>query len=1341
MEDIQSLNEFILDDNTNEEFELECEDEPLPSFDQVEQYVDDDILIQFTDEQYISQLVNILTYNVKNIEIQKGKWIRLAKQYLSILSSLQNKQIDTNERLFLNPKVIPIIEGKKLLMVKSKETNEEDSDIQFITENEYWDNMDFDYNTTLEQKIYRERVWKNNDDDIIIANDTLGKLYSEDYDQYVQILGEMIWTRFTGQKVKVKGFLYRIHDHQKPEIVFDPVTYIESLEKLTINQTVTLLCNTNGYIGKVKIIDINSERIVVNSSLGDISISKKDIHKNTHFIYDHLLVKKEDMYCKASVRDKNVMMYILPDDKHYHKTLELLIPSYSEILSLFENQIVPQCFNLQDFNEIFERYGLDSENVEKDTELLNKTLTNIVNNYKTESKKQVKQKNFRKVMKETFWNKHIYDLNDLKQKLDMYDYKSFPLPNRLCDTEYYRMKFYTEQGDNGYIFYTRFILSFMESLYHHIDKNLVKYKNLQKEYEKNLKEIDHHIKQLECDVKHNVKKSYKSLDKLEKDNYKKIKDIEIGDWCVLQFQNQETYYKRISTNINGESQELWLKMNVESEQCAQDTLEDSVMLKKNRQYYLQRAQYRHHHFAIKNLENAIEFHKNYGLHTQSLAQKCLNIAKSSSKNFSYSMSYTTGEDYTDYVGTLDVELEQDIQEIAEQIDGLQYSSMKAKSFIETISETDKDVLDSMSSDELMVNTLIKLFGIKLDKPQELYISSYLSYAVPDSKYKKQYEMLVKTLKNNPKFKTNYKDIAKKQSQRVNNGEKILIACALYVIFIQIKGVELDKIYFNCTKEYSINFNKDATKNIFNYLACVVKDYAQNDNMNIIYGKFASETQTVHKIQTEIAQHYEKLKSTHPFKTLLETPKGDTTATEQYTSYKEWNSFKPFNNLKGSDTLIGNFMYALQQVIEHQLQNKKNGQIYEELSYGIKAMNSYLSNPTVKKLYTDKISKLNTEKDVPNSFSYYDEDKTLKPTTDLFKSKDINNVHVYIIDKTKEGKNDKLKIKDEVLREAIKNLFNNDKNEEYWQEFSEKVASMYENLYDFIEIQKETKEIYEQYARQVTNKYLLQTRNSYANFLYHTLKMIYARISNRWKLPVVSKKLYNWHRYLSKRTNDMEKLEKIYTSQSINDILGEFELFDPRLLEILSECLQDIVKELLTKEIKVYHEDTDSLRKNVSVYNYILMKSVYTILSVVNKGDDIYDTSTIECTIKSKDILSKFVNYIFKSFVEHMNTNNFVASDIIHSQEKLREGRKEASIRKLEAHRKAYGEEATQAFLAAKNLNIVSLDDLEEEIYEDSNENIKNNEIVEEDTEMNIKGLDEDDLNDDMDGDNEITYYD
>jgi isocitrate dehydrogenase (NAD+) len=170
-------------------------------------------------------------------------------------------------------------------------------------------------------------------------------------------------------------------------------------------------------------------------------------------------------------------------------------------------------------------------------------------------------------------------LLDFKSNLDkLANYSKYGFENNFCDSEYHRMKYISSQSDNGLLYLTLCISEYADKLFNNIQRNKPEYEKSLEDINKSIKELEGKIKTIKCpSYEPEVKKTYKSMQELELDNFKTLPNIKTRhsdlDILIIRENTEGEYSNLEHESVNGVVESLKIVTREKSMRIAEFAFE------------------------------------------------------------------------------------------------------------------------------------------------------------------------------------------------------------------------------------------------------------------------------------------------------------------------------------------------------------------------------------------------------------------------------------------------------------------------------------------------------------------------------------------------------------------------------------------------------------------------------------------------------------------------------------------------------------------------------------------------------------------------------------------------
>lgn len=619
---------IIILNEDDEEVQMECEtDELEPLEDQVVEFIDFDNPIQFTDEQIIKNMVNIISFEDTNVFKNRGFWSRRSNEFLKVLRSLSREHP-------LNMKLMPVIKAVKLVVTLEDYDSDAESDVEFneelnesnsenthkttirktiqsldsekirlVTQNNllktrYYDYMKRQepYELVIPKAIKNERIWENDGNDL---KHSVNKTLKNDTEGYIglispfksgnrkhRFLGNL--QDYKGDNVNICGYYYNVDATFKDTITIDFQQYIEELQKMVKGDKILAFDHSESKpiegvvieneLDKDLIIEINADNIIVSKTV-------HNLHTNKYMIY-RTNTSEQSLFHRNVLKKNNVLIIFPITTFDIVNILKIVIPSHYEVIMMHAKDYKNYngFLSIEEFNVVFKKYGLDPTEIDEQTFVMIKSYLDHNSHTVHKSKPLTITKSHRKEFSSR------YDL--LKFHSSSYKYmagyslyqKAYKFNNKHNDDEYHRVKYLLSHGDDGLIFFSSIVNDYCEKMKSYVEKN-------EPHLKKDLEVIDNEIKksrsvvQKECNdiTEPDVKRTYKNIDELQADNFTTIPDVKEGDYAKLlpyMFSSDKhsmtdkgyILYKRIVVENGSQTmQQMWVRDRyVPYKSCSKD---------------------------------------------------------------------------------------------------------------------------------------------------------------------------------------------------------------------------------------------------------------------------------------------------------------------------------------------------------------------------------------------------------------------------------------------------------------------------------------------------------------------------------------------------------------------------------------------------------------------------------------------------------------------------------------------------------------------------------------------------------------------------------------------------
>lgn len=1294
-ENSEEIGEEIGDDiidGDNIEFNMECDDEELDPLEVDIEIFDENHVVELTDEQIAVNLLSLLSFNDSDVISHKEYWNRKTKSYIDILNWNTSSQ---------NHKLYPVIKANRILVEDEDNVNEDETGTIMTT----LDNILRKRTLIMKSKepypqqqkklMLLEKTWEDKSDhDSVkyhVKKDTWGFIKSDDALHKVKLNGQS--GRWDGDIVDLIGFVYIIHNDRDVVVKFDTREYVKSLENILVGDDVIVVDNYLDRREKCIVLEKNEDMIKVSTSDGDVTYDMKHLDKNTCFLYPS--TRDGDLISKYTATKSNVLFTIVPNVIANNDIINMLVPSASEAILLSED-IMQTLTQYSEIKTILARFGWDVIDLQTFVRakqiLLNNTTTQMTKMLATKNKVVKKHDSeFKPPCDYLDFSTHQEEISDYFGKT-MYA----SLNKTISDTDYARMKYITGQGDSGLLYTTCLMKRYTDQLFKYIQKKETDYVKETEKLKTEIEEIDKTLKTSDCDgFQPNIKKSYKNLEDLNKDNFQNLDGVENGDYAEVLDNDKQTrsLFKRVFTERNGQIQQFWIhdrdmiydKCNpdgvvefgsLEKQESAYDTFENICASKE----YVRLKNKRHHLASrLDIIGKMLVFMENYDT-VRSLQEETIHVLKTNIKSTfqRYSaddMSYEDIQDYSEFVGDANEDVDDKFAQ-AEQGQNIVYKPLQ----VEKIDQKKKD----LSDDNYIVNILsfmgIDLSTVNVDfilRNVEIYNPARTLEANKASIMKKEQMMLHAEFEKRKKELKNVNEgnllqVLKKKLQTIRESQldkaskefftkSISIACAMFVILVQlnIDNVVITSAYQSCSnmfglEGYPVNENN---RSLLKYVACVVKNMSTKDNqvlgafydMNTeeIYNVFKKQVDFLLNKKSEIKQELELIKKRLKIRVINKNiPK----------EYSEWTSFRPYipnaEKAMKSNKLIAQYITSMYDL-------SKTSNFVEKLTADMTFMSSFLKDKALGDTYA-KLSQDGTNVRVRyGTFTF----KQREDIVNMFGQKDIatknvTELHLKVSEPTTTT----------IAHQDIKEAMDHIDDDIYWMDLEYTIVQRFEDLLNKMNIPN----VYKERLFIIPNTQALKIKNSYRNALFNDIKILLGKVSNNWTPDAL---WLNRLVQLDKRKDEHIKINEILSTgtevfELSAKINGDME-FKVSFSDVVSNVSQHLIGN--------YHHfekattDNNIIKRQIYIYNYILVEMLYMLLNSVLGGHDIYDLSSFTNINNVQDNIIKvrlqtmrsLIVAILSSLLNQLQNNLYDVFDVNRVQEQLREERKTRIIKDFE----------------------------------------------------------------------------
>lgn len=1292
--------EVIVNDETGDELLMECGEDLEPLEVPIE-FIDHDGPIQYTDDQMVFQLLNILSYNDKDVLANKSFWNRRVREFVQVVKkdhvSLQD-----------NPFLFPIIDAGFIHVGNDASDEDEDEDEAADTEyttvamsklldrRTYLTHSNESYSTVLPKLIKLERIWEN--------RESMGVLHKAKADGDAYIYQGQKLRRvhvFKNDTMHIVGYLYMPSTGATNTVAFDLNEYVKSLTQLSIDDLVDVV-DVTGHVKHGKVTQVQSDENKVIIMLDDesqIQISMQAIWTNDVFVYNQLSDGLRFNKSMLKTHNLSVSLFGEADSKRTCHSLLTVLPSVSDVLAFHASEW-NSALQLEDFEAVFLKYGLVSESITfADFVEIAQILRKNVGNH------QVNRSIPRKRRIATVFSSHS-DILDFDKHQDIVSqYMEYKFKTRFNDTEYHRMKHLFSQGDNGLLFSTCLVAKDLDGTFQYVNKHIKEYEqealSLGKEMA-DLKAASHS----DCTTnKPNVVKTYDSLVDLENDNFRDIEGVQIGDYAKV----MGTLFKRMKTP---DHRQIWVQdrtVHDRAEACdpAQECVYDAQKdLCASKDYLIILNKIRNIEERQEVLKRIMHFHSNYGEikeHQKTVIDGLIQqVHATYERRSDYQLHHDDTKDYSQYTGNVNNQ-DDDRFNQAEQGENVHYAVLRSDP-----PKAKQAIIDNTKRE--LVEIILDSFGIALDDAATDWIKANLEFyheqnhlqqllqKVRQIVSKQAEKLLTEKLadRNNKiapeKLKAMFyqqrdKNIAEniKKIKYDFAKKSVVITTALYVLAVQQKlpAVKITKAFPGCSKQFALEGHplNDKPKSLLSYLACIIKQIstANDDNLHPF------STMSLNEITLAVREQIDKILVDKPgIVATLKTINSSLDAKLQEEgisqTYEEWASFRPvLRRNKGQEqkSALVDYMNRLFDL------SKDSMNMYIRLSKDLVAISQYLSDTQFKRLYTQ----IKKEKLVSIPGHGFYTKATREPYDDLFAKKEI----------TPYSRSKRITTESHHSEHAVKRIFDDEdlntalasfKDDAYWNVFPETVSGRLQQLLSQLDMEdsqlaKDLAAVMYSFDEART----LSRRNAYRYFLFGELKTLLGKFTNNWVSD------YLWLQklpQLDKKKDEMKRVEEIL---NLDTELADLSIKFVHMPQNIRAALVDVARRICSDLLESYepYTQTDcsstSAQREIYVFDHVHVLIWERLWAVQDDHEN------------ASSVLTDFIVYLMKHFVNVVKSNTFESKYITRKHEELRESRKNDTLRNLEK----LSPEAKEAVLALRNLGLLEWTDLKDHVENDEPE--------------------------------------
>jgi hypothetical protein len=534
----------IIDDDEAIETEetMVCGDD-LPMYTSSIEYVDQDVPIMFTREQYLFHVLNTITYKTKVDD--QAKWIRQANVFVDMLFD-PDKCID-------NIQIRPIVLGHRYRIITEEQFTDNDL-IEELKEENY-------AVTTMTRLLNRRFVNKNtasyseyikhmhkveqtftaiNKDDHVTAQYTVpykSNCYVFQGLQETVDGGEngnhVVFGKssiYDGDVISILGFVYKgiVDNSDKKSFEWiDAEDYRSKLETLEKGTKVDIYPHMalGMTSGEVKDVDGSKCDIKILNSGKIIVIDTKQIWKNNEFVFAE---SNKRRFAMSDIVQKGVAFSLLSGDEQGGKlTVKAFVPSPSIIAIHNANRIG----DIPSLKHVLHAHGYLPWHYQH-------VAQNILSDLMTISIQPGKS-NIREALQ--FPSFAAIDSFGKMPDYQKYEFDQYRFEKGFADTEFHRMMYLFHQGDAGFIHMLELLTLNLKSTKTRVNKHIELLGPLEIEEEYVPSGDD------PCTSRARIyKKEYNSIEALRSDNNKILTGVVDGDYAKLVEGDRVRDYRRYS---------------------------------------------------------------------------------------------------------------------------------------------------------------------------------------------------------------------------------------------------------------------------------------------------------------------------------------------------------------------------------------------------------------------------------------------------------------------------------------------------------------------------------------------------------------------------------------------------------------------------------------------------------------------------------------------------------------------------------------------------------------------------------------------------------------------------
>ena len=1350
---------IVIVNDPDEDVLMNCEEDDLEVIpEQTVEFIDFDNPIQYTDEQVLTQLLNILSFQDNDVFEHRSFWDRRSKEFLTTLKA-------TTKSTTTNPKVLPIIDANKVVVVPEEDDpdsleaiddalakliNEKTvntTDKQLLKKRFMMTNRNEPYKNIVQKLARQEVAWEtavetNQPSSSIATRDTeayIGYVAPFDPEKRLTRLIGPLGTYYEGDQVVVVGCFYGTIGTDAPVVRLNWPQYASRLYSLVVGSSVDVCEDPAPEPKRGTVVSITDTEVVIDVGGTTVVVERNVSGASTvsRWVYP-VGVPDEQRFWKHRLLTHNVALSGLRDIRQS----ALVVPTVAEVLVYNTDALKKTVLAAKDVEPLLRRYGLSlSGMTETARPVLQGVLKENVASFKVP--KRAVSKSFRKEFKTRYG---ILDFAEVEDALAVYT--GYASKNKMCDTDYNRIKFVHAHGDDGLFFYATLLNRYADQVYRYVEKHKPVIDKELAKLARTLEDAKHVVaKEADADcpgATPSAKKEYASIDLLYKDNYREVEGVKEGDYAKLLVEfnakvsrdnyanghsntlttdkpsHAYTLYKRVHfTDDKGKLLRVWVKdrvvpyqacastdsgvpagRDVKSQPCVYDAVETICTNKRQ-------LQQRNHVAACRTkkdvLSKMIFLYDNYARLKSAIHAFLDSTHARTSTRPAYlpePPKFNASKDYSKYVG----DVYNDNEMMAEQ--GVQYRAL-GRGANDDEDDVADDVLDEKETS--LAEKVFTMFGVvmppnvvaKIQQRSKEFLRSILPADPKTKRFYKTKEEWTAALIESEILRTKKKraEVTKSVVEYVDNivrRETVYVMCAMFVIFVQMQLPDIKVAGGNpqCKMGFQGYPMDDSGNSLLSYVSCVLKNTSvANDELLGIFAKRPGVPGIPKdKIETAIKGWIEKILKQSPLykegiQEASERIKGDKTKKDAMVLDEIWDSFRPVLRLdeRGNDDTVVRYVKGLYEV------SKQVSMLKLEPNASI--FGEYRKHEAFTKLQKDVdrlVSILRTQKN--GAYGYFQQTHRER-VAGLFSQRPITLGNTHAIDSPKEivastfGYDEaSQKAFEKLVREGdgVRDGEQADDTDAFWEDFS---SGLLEKL-DAYATEYATDEACMDDLRKIMfsepDEQQLNLRNVLGHVLRDDARIFLSRTINRRRTDDA------WIRKLPQlKRHETQRLSEA-SGKDASDVVKTMDEIArrPDLLRRLKSVVASVSLRLGKLRLPSTLPDTlSATKRSVYIYDHVLIDVLHKLRSVVDDGDDGDGPDGMAGKKDESDLVRAFCGHLLRHLVSKIKESIFDADYIAKNNEKLREKRKEDIIGKFQKLDK----EDHAAFKTARNLGLVQDD--------------------------------------------------